>query len=94
MPVLESLWQWFLGGLSTIVVGVGGVVKKNRDRSLQNRRQLQGDPDDPNAEGVLDIAHETREKVDNMEARMEREHREVMSKLDEISNVRYQSDEE
>lgn len=86
MPLLDAIWQWAVGGLSGAVAAVGGVVYSNRERSKQNKRQLQGDPDDPNAEGVLEIAHETRDKVDRLEERMQAEHREVMSKLDDISN--------
>jgi len=83
---LEPLWQWTLGGVGTVLSGVGGLVYRNRRRSIKNRRQLEGDPEDPNTEGVLEIAHDTRDKVETLEEHMNREHREVMEKLESMGD--------
>jgi hypothetical protein len=60
-----------------MLTAVVGIVKRTRDRSLQNKRQLQGDPDDPNAEGVLEIAKETREDVEELRDMVQEVHRDV-----------------
>lgn len=98
MPILQAVGDWIMwaiGALLTFIgVPVGGVIKRNRDRTLQNKRQLQGDPDDPNSEGVLEIANDTREKVDSLERKvaenrreMREEHQAVMAQLEEIQGT-------
>lgn len=83
---LGDLLLWAAGGLATAAAPVLAVVKRNRDRSVENARRLEGD-DDPNGyEGLMSIARETREKVDDLETRMQAEHREVMSKLDDLDD--------
>lgn len=84
--ILDAFWQWALAGLSTGLGAIGSVVYQNRERSLENQRRLEGDDDDPSYEGLMNIASDTRAKVDSLEARMEREHREVMRKLEDIQD--------
>jgi hypothetical protein len=62
-PIADYLSALALA-LTTGIVGAG---KRTRDRSLQNKRQLQGDPDDPNAEGVLEIAKRTEDRVEALD---------------------------
>lgn len=84
-----------LGAAVTVFAGViatiGGVVGTNHKRSKSNKRKLDGDPDDPNQEGVLEIAHETREHVEELDVRIQQmrretrhEHEEVMDRLETI----------
>lgn len=85
---LADWLMWLGGGAAAVFSGIGTVVKRNRDRSMENARRLEGDDNDDGYEGLMAIAKDTRGKVDRLEARMEREHREVMSRLDEISDSR------
>ena len=89
--LLSDWLMWALGGLAAVLTPLGGFVKKNRDRSMQNQRQLQGDPSDPNAEGVLQIARDTQVRVGKLEEKLDRarrerkdEHEAVMDRINEI----------
>lgn len=95
---LGDFAMWLLGGaasvLTAIGVPVGKVIKDNRRRSLSNQRQLEGDPENPNAEGVLEIAHETRRRVEAVETNLEefrrddeRKHEEVMDRLERLQDT-------
>lgn len=85
---LTEFWMWLLGGaasaLATLGLPIGKVVKANHKRSLQNQKQLQGDPDDPNAEGILQIVYETRSDLREFRREMRREHREMMDRLEDM----------
>lgn len=83
MGALGSLAEWVLAAVATLG-GLAGVVKRNRDRSITNKRQLRGDPDDPNTDGVLQIAHENGQKLDALEAKMEGQHDELMERMDDL----------
>lgn len=79
--------------VAAILVPFAAVVKRIRDRSIRNQRQLQGDPDNPNAEGVLQISHDNRErlarleqKMDSFRTEMQREHEAVMERLNELDD--------
>lgn len=71
LHTLTELYTWAAGGLATMLAGVGGIVKQNRERSKRNARQLRGDPDDPNAEGVLEIAHDTQTRLQRIEDKLD-----------------------
>lgn len=84
--------MWALGGLAALLTVPLAVIKRNRDRSVNNKRQLEGDPNDPNAEGVLEIAHQTREHVEFLDEKMDdfrrethREHQAVMDRLESLN---------
>lgn len=92
---IDNFVMWLLGGaasaLATVGLPVGKVVKDNRQRSRRNQRLLEGDPQDPNSEGVLQIAYDTRgrvasldEKVDDVRREIRREHETVMDRLDRM----------
>lgn len=83
ISVVSEWVMWAVGGIVAVVAPVGGVVKRNRDRSIENKRQLQGDPNDPNTEGVLAIAFETREELHEFRREARRSHEELMEKVDE-----------
>lgn len=91
LTVASDWLMWGAGALAALLAVPLGVVKRNRDRSKKNQRQLQGDPNDPNTEGVLQIAADTREriavveeKVDDYRREMRHEHEAVMDRLDDI----------
>lgn len=91
--LLSDWLLWLLGGVAALLSPALGVVKRNRDRTLQNKRQLQGDPDDPNADGVLQIANDTRARVDEVDRKLDdfrretkREHERVMARLERLAD--------
>lgn len=86
MTALGEWLMWAAGGVAAVLAPILGVVKRNRARSLENTRRLEGDPEDDNYPGLMEIAYNNNQKLDNLEARMEREHREVMSKLETMSD--------
>lgn len=70
----------------------GKTVKDNRDRSRRNNRMLTGDSADPNVEGVLQIAHDTYQKVEELDESVEevrfeaKENRQIiLQKLEEMN---------
>lgn len=93
--VASTLSDWALevGGLTaSLLLGVGGVVGNNHKRSKKNERYLEGS-DDPNNEGVLEIANDTRDRVSDVEDNLtefrretQLEHRQVMNRLEELSD--------
>lgn len=95
--LLSLLNDWLLYILGLLGLGGGGGVigyvrrvdekaDSALDRSQRNHRQLTGDPDDPNAEGVLQIVHETRSDLHEFRRETRREHREVMNRIDDLEN--------
>jgi len=65
-------------------------VEGMADRSLamaeRNDRRLTGDDDDPHAKGVLEISRENGEKIDKLDDRMEEQHDELLSRMNEIAD--------
>lgn len=89
MTLLDSLGEWLMwvgGALAAVLTTGGTVVKRNRDRSRKNERQLEGDPNDPNVEGVLEIAYDTRERLEDFRSETRREHKQVMDRLEELDD--------
>lgn len=84
--------MWAVGGLLTFVgLPTGKVITDNRARSKANKRTLEGDPNDPNNEGINEIVADTRQRVGVLEekldtARRERkhEHEAVMGRIDDL----------
>lgn len=99
MGLIQALSDWLLAGVGGFVAVIGGYARQidskadtALDTAERNRRRLEGDPENPSDEGLMDLAFQTREKLDRMEIRMEREHREVMSKLEDISDGEFEAD--
>lgn len=81
--------DWLLalaGTAATIATFAGGVVWSNLRRSTKNERRLEGDDDDPNYEGVLEVAHETRAELEEFRRETRRDHREVMARIEELDD--------
>lgn len=89
MPVEgASDWiLWALGGLATAFSVPLAVVKRNRDRSRKNERQLEGDDNDPNHEGVLEIVHETRAEVHEVNEQTQANRRMIRSGFREVCSA-------
>lgn len=75
---LANIWQvatdWalaILGGIGTVMSAIGTAIFKNHKRSKENKRRLEGDADNPNHEGVLEIAADNNEKLDHLESQQE-----------------------
>lgn len=83
---LGDLLLWAAGGLATAAAPVLAVVKRNRDRSVENARRLEGDDDPDGYEGLMKIVRDTRDTVEQLETRMEAEHREVMAAIDDLDD--------
>lgn len=86
-PVME----WIVGAsgaLLTLFAIPTKVVKDNHKRSTKNKRQLQGDDDDPNDEGVLQISKRNGEKIDKLEERMQEQHAEVLETVEDLAEER------
>lgn len=90
--IAAYLSELFAAGASALA-GLGGAVFGNHRRSKKNERQLEGDPGDPNTEGVLTIAKETREKVDRIDRQFDefreetrRDHGEVMDRIEDLAD--------
>lgn len=92
--LLQSLGtaaDWVVAALAGLLP-IAGVIGTNHRRSRRNKRHLEG-TDDPNTEGVLEIAHDTREQVSHVEAKVDEyrketreEHREVMERLERVTD--------
>ena len=90
-----------VGGAITLVAGyarrVDSTATTAKDTAERVERRQIGDPDDPNAEGVLQMAADTRKrtmrvenKIDHLEERMEQQHRMLM---DEVKSMRGENGE-
>ena len=98
MDGLGPLPDWILTALSLLGLGGGGgavgyvrrVDTKAADaKSLAeyNNARLEGTVD-PNDEGVLQIANDTRERVARLEQKMDNQHRALMVKFEEAQSDR------
>lgn len=95
MSWISVISDWAYHALVAIglaVSGLVGAVTRNTKRSKQNARQLQGDPKDPNTDGVLQIAAETREDLNEFYNEFEdftqetkQDHQRVIRKLEEMN---------
>lgn len=84
-------------GLLGITGGGGGAIayiKRIDSRSKRNKRKLDGDPNDPNHEGVLQIAYDARETVhrveedvERLERKMDSQHEQVIQAVAEATDV-------
>lgn len=87
MPSLSVLSDWLLyiiGAIGSGVIGLSAYVQQIDKRSRQNKRRLVGDEDDPNNEGVLQIARDNNRKIDCLEDRMTEQHKQLMRKVEEM----------
>jgi hypothetical protein len=92
-----ALPDWILGILSLLGVGGGGGLvgyirhvktesEAAKNLAETNEQRLVGDADDPNSKGVLQISHQNGEKLDELEAQMTKQHRELMTRMDDITD--------
>ena len=93
MPPLSSLLEvasdWilaFLGAVGSGVLALGGYTRSIDSRSRKNERRLEGDPDDPNHEGALNILADTREELQEFREETREDHREVMDRIDDLAD--------
>lgn len=84
--------MWAAGGLAAAFAPVLGVVKRNRDRSIQNARRLEGDGAN-GYEGLMAITKDTRERVAVLEEKMDtarrerkHEHEAVMDSIEDLGD--------
>lgn len=91
MSVVSDFVLWILGGAAAMLAPVGGVVKRNRDRSMTNKRRLEGDENPDGYEGLMTVARDTQERVGVLEEKMDtmrrerrHEHEAVMDRIDEV----------
>lgn len=78
-------WALALGGvLGSSVLAFLGYVRRVDRRSKKNERRLEGDPEDPNNEGALNIVAETRRELQEFREETRRDHREVMERIEEM----------
>jgi len=99
---LSGLADWIFGALGLLGLGSGGgalaYVRGTRETATEakttaervERRQI-GDPDDPNAEGVVNMVKETRDgltdtrgELREFRQEMNREHRSLAESVEEI----------
>lgn len=92
ISVISDWALYVLGAIGLFMSGLIGAVTQNTKRSKRNERQLQGDPKDPNAEGVLQIANETRTDLNefytefhDFRRETKRDHQRVIQKLEEMN---------
>jgi TolA-binding protein len=87
--LLTVLSDWIVAALALLsAAGVPvGVITGNRKRSKKNQRQLQGDPDNPNHEGVLDISKENAEKLDEQGEKIDELDSKVERVLDRVEEL-------
>lgn len=83
---LGGIVQWILAGLSTLVFGVVGWARRIDSRSKQNKRRLEGDPENDNFDGVLDVVSENNAKIDQLETKMEQQHKRVYDRVEDIAD--------
>jgi hypothetical protein len=89
--LLSHWWQVITAALGTFAGGAGYIRQVDK-RSRKNKRQLQGDPDDPNHEGALEMLRDTRDKVDHLDAKVESQHEEVIHRVDDLAEERRNHD--
>lgn len=100
LQALGSLADWFVAALALAGIGGGGILgvgakvnrrtKDNEDRSKRNKRILEGDPDNPQHDGLLSTTQETRQRVEDVEhkidelgRKMDEQHSDLLDRLDE-----------
>lgn len=93
LDALAAIAKWvndWLLAIGTGVVGLGslaaGVMIGNLRRSKRNERRLEGDPDDPNNEGLMDVAHETREELEEFRREAKKDHEEVREMIEDLAD--------
>lgn len=93
MAGLADWLMWLGGGFLTAFTPLLAVVKRNRDRSRNNTRRLEGDDHEDGYEGLMHISKDTRSRVERVEHNLEQfraetreEHAEVMDRLDEMAD--------
>lgn len=93
---LLAEWWHAISATGTGLLGLATYGKRRLDRvderSKQNQRQLQGDPDDPNTEGALQMIKETRERVEHLDEKMDEQHSEVLDRVDDLAKERRDHD--
>lgn len=96
-----SLADWTLAMLALLGIGGGGGIlgvgakvnqrtKENAERSKQNKQWITGDDEDPENDGLLTMASETRQrvgdvehKIDRLDRRMQEQHEELMDRFED-----------
>ena len=95
MGLTDLFYEFIIELFAVLLAGFGatvGYVKQIDARSRTNKRQLQGDPKDPNAKGVLQIANETHhelnqfyEEFEQFRRETKQDHEAVIRKLEEMN---------
>jgi hypothetical protein len=88
--VVTVISDWLLaalGALASLIFPLGGVIKNNHSRSKRNERQLQGDPNDPHNNGVLDISKQNAEKLDEQGEKIDELDSKVERVLDRVESL-------
>jgi len=88
--------DWVFSVLALLGVGGGGAagylrsVKKNteniREIAEENQRRLEGDPENPNDEGLMDIAYDTRTELHEFRDEAQENHRQVITAIQRESD--------
>ena len=88
--VVTVIYDWLLavvGAITSLLVPAGGIIKRNHSRSKRNERQLQGDPNDPHNNGVLDISKQNAEKLDEQGEKIDELDSKVERVLDRVESL-------
>ena len=75
---------WLIVAVMLLIGDTYRRIKTNADRIDNLDRHITGDDDDPNSPGLLSEVHSTRERVDEMNDKMDNHHRRTDEKLDEL----------
>lgn len=86
MSALGLLNDWLLWLAGLIAAGLGSLgvpFVATYKRSKKNERRLIGDEDDPHNDGVLEIVADNNGKIEELERKMESQHRKVIQKIED-----------
>lgn len=88
--------EWLLAAVSVIgggVLSLTGLVRNADKRSKRNERRLEGDPENPNHDGVMALVRENKDvsekngrKIDHLEDRIEDQHRAVLDRIEDLDD--------
>lgn len=86
LGLLNDWLLWIAGLLATGLGSLGVPFVATYKRSKRNERRLVGDEDDPHNDGVLEIVADNNEKIEELERKMESQHRKVIQKLEDAQD--------
>lgn len=102
LQAIGSAADWVIAAFALLGIGGGGILgvgakvnqrtKDNEERSKRNARWITGDDEDPNHEGLLSMAQETRQrvidtehKIDQLDRKMDEQHADLMERFEELA---------